>query len=354
MAMIDMLHKWHLSAQERKLVRVVMLDYKKAFDHVCHHGIVEKLHVYQVPDVLIDWVHAFLYQRRQRVGIGKHFSDWKVVRGGVPQGSWLGPVLFVVAINDLHLQDCHVHKYMDDTTISESLSPGDISKMPTILEGVLRWSQENKMNLNPRKTKEMVISFRKSVQPPGLITLEGTTITRVETCKLLGITLQNDLKWGLHISDIENRAVTRIYFLSCLKRAGVKPDKLIQYYVACIRSLMEYGSIIFHPGLTQQQTADLENVQKRALRIIYPNIDYPECLNEAKLDTLAVRRENDCRTFFKEVQSADHRLYYLLPPPNPAHYKLRKQRPFVNRGINNNNRIRTEFITYCINNFNVM
>ena len=352
LAMVDMLNKWHMSVKERNLVRVVMLDYRKAFDHVCHQVILQKLQMYNVPGVLIDWVHSFLLHRQQRTRIGDHFSEWKEVRGGVPQGSWLGPVLFIVAINDLQLAKCVVHKYMDDTTISESVSPDVVSSMPHILEEVLRWSTRNKMNLNPRKTKEMVISFRRSIVPPQELTLEGAQISRVQHCKLLGITLQNDLKWGLHVSDLESRAARRVYFLKCLKRAGAETDKLIQYYTACIRSLLEYGSILFHPGLTQQQKMELENIQKRALRIIIPNKDYAICLSESKLETLNERREKHCRALFKEIQGKNHRLHHLLPPLNPVKYNLRKQRTFSTSTNHHSNRLNSEFITYCINNFN--
>ena len=135
--------------------------------------------------------------------------------------------------------------------------------------------------------------------------------------------------------------------------AGAKPDKLIQYYVACIRSMLEYGSVIFHPGLTKQQTADLEYVQKRALRIILPNMDYTDCLRESNLESLSDRRESNCLALFRQLQSQDHRLHNLLPPPNPAHYKLRKQRTYSTCGYINN-RLCSEFVTYCINNFNTM
>ena len=85
-----MLNLWHSSANDKKLSRVVLIDYRKAFDHVCHNLIIEKLSMYGVPDILIRWARAFLTKRRQRVVIGRHSSECQTVRGGVPKGAGWG------------------------------------------------------------------------------------------------------------------------------------------------------------------------------------------------------------------------------------------------------------------------
>ena len=269
------------------------------------------------------------------------------VRGGVPQGSWLGPILFILTINDLQPQQCKTHKYMDDTTITECLGPMERSNMPHILQEVNEWSNRHKMNLNATKTKEMVVSFTKTPFPDEL-ELNNAMIKRVNHCKLLGITIQCDLKWDIHINHVLSKAARRIFFLASLRRAGVKSEQLLLYYNACIRSMMEYGSEVFHAGLTQKQSADLEAVQSRALHIIRGS----EASSDSPLITLSQRRHLACKKLFVKICDPDHRLHHLLPPPHAGHYNLRKRRKFSCNGHSSTNRFDTEFVNFCIKNFN--
>ncbi len=105
--------------------RVLLLDYSKAFDLVDHKILVKKLYSYNVPDFRVHCIGSFLSDRRQLVQIDQGLSDWLQVNGSVAQGSWLGPLLFVIIINDL--QDCGLlQKYMDDYTVTEEVSdPAD-------------------------------------------------------------------------------------------------------------------------------------------------------------------------------------------------------------------------------------
>ena len=101
-ALVDMVHTWLLAAEERKASHVVLLDYRKAFDHVDHTVLVNKCKGYDLPNFIIRWLCAFLSDRSQRVRLGQELSDWVMLKGSVQQGSWLGPLLFIVLIDDLH------------------------------------------------------------------------------------------------------------------------------------------------------------------------------------------------------------------------------------------------------------
>ena len=265
-----------------------------------------------------------------------------------PQGSWLGPVLIVTAINNLQLHACTLHKYMDDTTITKVLGANEKSNMSLIMPKLMDWSQQTKMCLNPKKTKEMIISFGASARLPESLIVDNAAITRVDTCKLLGMHIQSNLKWDTHITEIMTKAARRMYFLSCLRRAGVKADKLRLYYIACIRSLIEYGSVIYHPGLTKKQSADLESLQRRAMHIINDH-DAPNNTVVKLID----RRIVACNKLFDEMTSPSHKLHHLLPPVHNRQYNLRRQRKFVSTNAKNTKRYNSEFVNYCINNFNM-
>ncbi len=100
-ALVDMLHHWHIDAENCQTSRILLLDYSKAFGLVDHNIIIAKLVAYGVPGILLRCVGSFLGDRRQRTRIGQEVSDWLHLNGSVPQGSGLGPFLYVVMINDL-------------------------------------------------------------------------------------------------------------------------------------------------------------------------------------------------------------------------------------------------------------
>ena len=100
-ALIDLLHMWHSALDKGKSVCAVFIDYAKAFDHVHHSTILQTLKSFGVEPVIINWIHSFLSSRQQRVKLGNTFSDWTTLIAGLPQGTWLGPLLFIGQINDL-------------------------------------------------------------------------------------------------------------------------------------------------------------------------------------------------------------------------------------------------------------
>ena len=99
-ALVDMVHTWLFTAEERKASYVVLLDNRKAFDHVDHTVLFTKCKSYNLPNFIIRWICAFLSDRSQRVRLGQELSDWVSLKGSVPQGSWLRPLLFIVLIDD--------------------------------------------------------------------------------------------------------------------------------------------------------------------------------------------------------------------------------------------------------------
>ena len=193
-ALVDMVHTWLLAAEERKASHVVLLDYRKAFDHVDHTVLVTKCKHFDLPKFIIRWLCAFLSNRSQRVRLGQELSVWVSLKGSVPQGSWLGPLLFIILINDLRLP-CAVHKYMDDTTLTTQVQKGSVGPMQTLIDQTVSWSSANKMIPNIDKTKDMIISFLKQPMDIPPVTIEGIDLERVSSVKLLGIIINNKLTW---------------------------------------------------------------------------------------------------------------------------------------------------------------
>ena len=253
-ALINLIHQWSKAADGTSSdVRVLIMDHRKAFDLIDHSLLITKLKGYSINPCIINWICDFLMDRQQRVKMENDiFSEWKDVVAGVPQGTKLGPWLFLVMINDLEISSADGNViFVDDTTSFEIVEKDKSSLMQSMADEASLWSNDNMFQIQPKKCKEMRISFKKI---PGIyenITIDGKTIDVVRSVKILGVTLQSNLKWDEHINNIVKKASKRLYFLSQLKRAKVSSNELVNFYVTCIRSLLLYSCQVFHFNLPE-------------------------------------------------------------------------------------------------------
>jgi ribonucleases P/MRP protein subunit RPP40 len=111
--LVDLLHHWYEALDKSQHLRVLFADYSKAFDHLDHSKLIDKLVKLEVPGCLINWLRSFLTQRRERIVVKNAVSDWLSAHGGMPPSSWLGPLVFILFINDL-LPSCLSYKFTDD------------------------------------------------------------------------------------------------------------------------------------------------------------------------------------------------------------------------------------------------
>ena len=175
------------------------------------------------------------------------------------------------------------------------------------------WSESNKMKINESKTKELFISMKRPPATHPSLTINGKSIERVSNFKLLGIWMSDDLTWNEHVTHMLSRAAPKLYYLKQLKRAGLSVDDLIVYYRSVIRSSLEYASPVWNAGLTKKHSEDIERIQKRALKTIFPDSDYELALQISGLDQLCDRREKLDRAKFDQIKTPNHRLNYILP-----------------------------------------
>ena len=172
-------------------------------------------------------------------------------------------------------------------------------------------------------------------------------VYRVTTFKLLGVIISSDLSWEEHVHYILGKAAKRMYCIHYLVRAGISDKDIIIVYTSIIRSILEYACPVWHPGLTAKQTKDIERVQKRCLKLIYPTLSYSEALLLSGLEELGIRRERITKELFDEIKHENHVLHSLLPKRNPESLRTRNPYPYI-IAITKPTRFGRAFIPYCI------
>ena len=205
-------------------------------------------------------------------------------------------------------------KFVDDTTALEIIPRNSTSLMNIVAENVNEFAEKNRMKLNPRKCKEMVIDpleYNTTVLRP--ITIWNTTIEKVKKYKLLGVILTVDLKWKEHIAYIYGKACKRLYSLRVLRKAGVEVKNMLRVYLAIIRPILEYAVPVWQT-IPEYLSQKFESVQKKALKIIKPGEEsYEELLRVFNVEKLESRREKLCRQYMGKIKSPNHQLNTLIP-----------------------------------------
>ena len=350
-ALISMMHTW-LAALDGtgSSVRVALLDYRKAFDLVDHNLLVAKLYNYEIKPTVVNWIADFLSGRTQRVKINSAYSNFLPVPAGIPQGTKIGPWLFLAMINDLRITESttsNLWKFADDTSLSEVIPKDGVSSLQNNVEEVSKWSKDNNFQLNSGKCKELRINFTTQPSIAAPIQINGKQVETVKSAKILGVTLTDDLKWNKHVGQIVEKASKRLYLLRQLKRAEVENVSLYKFYTVCIRSIVEYACQVFHSNLPKYLSNEIESIQKRALRIIHPDLSYSQALKSSKLETLYDRREGLCMKLFSSIEANnDHKLKELIPPKNSPTINLRSNRKY-NLPMMHTDRFRKSFVPYC-------
>ena len=214
LCLLDMFHSW-LSKLDTDgcSLRIVLLDFSKAFDRINLNVLITKLIDMGLRRCLIPWLCDFLSNRRQRVKLEDSISEWAQVNAGVPQGTKLGPILFLVMVNDLTTLQSDRWKYVDDLTISEVIPKHSQSNMQHELDYISNWCEGNYMKLNPKKCKELRVHFQRALPDLAQLTIDGTPLEMISSYKLLGLQIQNDLKWNEHVDIITKKNACILFVL---------------------------------------------------------------------------------------------------------------------------------------------
>ena len=214
--LLSIVHKLYSGLDNKENACLVFLDISKAFDRVWHGGLLFKLKQLGISGTLLKWLESYLALRKQRVILDGCCSDVSYVEAGVPQGSILGPLLFLVYVNDLVTDlECDPHLFADDTSLLDIFTNPLTSslKINRDLERIYKWGRLWRVNFNPIKTIFQIISKRKNVIYPNLI-FDGVVIKRSIEHVHLGLTITSNLSWQRHIDKAILKANKLLYVMN--------------------------------------------------------------------------------------------------------------------------------------------
>ena len=242
----------------------VYLDVSAAFDKAWHKAIIAKLEQIQIKGTALDVFRSYLSNRKQIVVIGQCKSDIKDVQAGIPQGSRLGPLLWLLYINDI-VEDLESETllFADDTCIFASGCDPAITTeiLNRDLKKISVWASKWKVLFNPGKTKEIIFSDKFLANSPPVI-FNDIIVSRVFQHKHLGIWLSSTLSWHKQIHELCIRANAKLAVLRSVKYLSRSTLDIL--YKIQIRSLIDYGLVIFYHQLKQTEVARLDQIQYKA------------------------------------------------------------------------------------------
>ena len=260
-------------------VDVIYTDFSKAFDRIDHTILFSKLGSWGLSSSLLSFMQSYFTNREQFVSYNGFNSEPFITTSGVPQGPNLGPLLFLLFIDDITLTIDNSDKllFADDLKIYKKITCSeDCLLLQNYINQIQRWCLNNRLHLNPSKCK--VVTFtKKHSSIENLYFIDGMLLSRFNSTKDLGVVFDSKLSFIDHIHLKVTEATKMIGFIirNCKMFTNIKPLKIL--YFSYVRSKLEYGSLIWYPYYINHKLA-LENVQRKFLKFLSFKIDsfYPE------------------------------------------------------------------------------
>ena len=263
-----------LALNNKSKIDIIYFDFAKAFDSVSHDIILYKLkNLYRVDGLMLKLIRSYLQGRQQQVVVGGFTSTTLPVKSGVPQGSILGPLLFILFINDMFScisTGTSIALYADDTKIWREISVSDDHYiLQSDIDRLFTWSVNNKMRFHPDKCKALSVTLQHNILGalPFYYKLNNTRIEYVLSHTDLGVTINTKLKWGAHCDILVSRANSKLGLLRRTCHFTTNKRQKRSFYLAVIRSIFEHCSVIWAPQYSTY-VQKFSVIQKRAIKWI--------------------------------------------------------------------------------------
>lgn len=315
MAVTTLLTDIYESYNSGKFTKLCYIDLKKAFDTVSYPVLYRKMESVGISGCERKWFENYLSGRMQAVKVNGELSEWEGVRCGVPQGSTLGPLLFLIYVNDISTAvECSFILFADDTVLYTSdVDYGRaVHRLQTSIDKFTLCSRNSALTINTSKSKTMSImpfnsrKKREQITNRHQMTMLNVRLEEVGLYKYLGVHIDEDLSFNPHIRAIIKNVAHKIYLL-CKIRSKVTMKVAADVYKAMILHLFDVGDVFYH-GATQTMLNKIESLQNRAIRVVakMPRISsVQEELKKRKLLSLERRRKLHLAQLARWMSSKD-------------------------------------------------
>ena len=270
-ALLKVTEDWLHSMDLGKIIGMATIDLRKAFDTVDHSILIDKLRLNGLDDHTCKWFESYLSDRVQYTMVNGIESSAQDIKCGVPQGSNLGPLLFMLFINDLPncLEHCCVALYADDTCIycpGDKLADIEI-KLNEDLQNISEWLLCNRLALNAKKCEAMLIGSQRRTKNKILsLRINATEIGQVSSCKYLGVFIDSCLSWDKHVEYLCKSTVKNLYLLKRIRHC-LSQETALLFYKTIAQSKLDYCDIVWN-NTKKKNTQKLQILQNRLLKTV--------------------------------------------------------------------------------------
>ncbi|KAL0173817.1 hypothetical protein M9458_029785, partial [Cirrhinus mrigala] len=294
--------------QQQSYARMLFVDYSSAFNTIIPDILFNKLDILGLPSLTCAWIKDFLTNRPQSVRLGPHLSSTRTLSIGSPQGCVLSPFLYCFYTHDCTASyDSNlIVKFADDTTVVGLISRGDeVAYREEVLK-LATWCSKNNLALNTKKTKEIIVDFRRHSTDLAPLYINGECVERVHTFRFLGVFISDNISWTVNTTAIIKKAQQRLYFLRVLRKYNLDSSLLLTFYRASIESLLTYCLTVWYGSCTMADRERLQRVAKAAQKII-------GCPLPSLLDIYTSRCLSRAENIIKDSSHPASDLFNLLP-----------------------------------------
>ena len=266
--LLYIVHTIRLNWAIKKVTQWLFLDLSSAFEKVWHNGLLAKLSQVGVEGSFYDLLSSYLTDRRQVVVVDGQKSETLEIKAGVPQGSRLGPLLFIIYINDISNDiESDILIFADDTSLFATGSdPAETAaQLNRDLIKISKWANTWKVKFNAKKSKDIIFSNKCLNNSPPLI-FNDSFIDRVNVHKHLGVYLSSTLNWSVQLKEVCLKASRKLSVLRSIKLLSRQTLDLL--YKITVRSVIDYGLPVYFKTLTQTEISRLEQIQYRAAKLV--------------------------------------------------------------------------------------
>ena len=331
--LLDSFQDWILELSDKSSLDVIYLDYSKAFDAISHKKLLHKLSRYGFQYELLCWIECILQDRKQCVLIDGCQSEYRGVSSGVVQGSQIGPLLFIIFVNDiidLTIKPSVCKLFADDVKLYSKIQYPFTNSLTQTLQRIEEWSLKWQMRINPAKSSTMKLGKNKN---DIIYSINCIQVPVVQSVQDLGLSYDSNLKFDDYIHKITTRAYQRIGLIFRGFTSGNR-ELLKRAFIVYVRPILEYCTCVWSP-YSLKDIHKVENVQRYFTRRLFPyrSHSYKERLQLLNLEPLETRRlKYDLKMYFKIIHNLiniDPSKYFQFTPADSKtrghKYKLRKQ-----------------------------